>query len=73
VTPPALAAGASAPLPSTIDDTALASPRAAARWRTALAAVCGLVLLAATVEIVLDAAQRHSPLKIGRASCRERV
>jgi alpha-1,6-mannosyltransferase len=27
-----------------------------------LAGLCGLVLLAATIEIVLDAAQRHSPL-----------
>ena len=32
------------------------------RWRLALAGACGFVLLAATIEIVLDAAQRHSPL-----------
>jgi hypothetical protein len=32
------------------------------RWTAPLAGVCGLVLLAATVEIVLDAAQEHSPL-----------
>jgi alpha-1,6-mannosyltransferase len=32
------------------------------KWRLASAGVCGFVLLAATVEIVLDAAQRHSPL-----------
>jgi alpha-1,6-mannosyltransferase len=31
-------------------------------WRAPLAAVCGLVMLAATVEIVLDAALEHSPL-----------
>ncbi len=34
----------------------------ARRWTAPLAGVCGLVLLAATVEIVLDAAQEHSPL-----------
>ncbi len=32
------------------------------RWTAPLAGVCGLVLLAATVEIVLDAALEHSPL-----------
>jgi hypothetical protein len=32
------------------------------RWTAPLAGVCGLVLLAATVEIVLDAAREHSPL-----------
>ncbi len=40
-------------------------PRAgspAARWTAPLALVCGLVLLAATVEIVLDASHEHSPL-----------
>jgi alpha-1,6-mannosyltransferase len=34
----------------------------AERWRIAAAGACGFVLLAATIEIVLDAAQRHSPL-----------
>jgi hypothetical protein len=34
----------------------------AERWRLVSAGACGLVLLAATIEIVLDAAQRHSPL-----------
>ena len=32
------------------------------RWAVPLAGVCAVVLLAATVEIVLDAAQEHSPL-----------
>lgn len=31
-------------------------------WRTPLAFACGLVMLAATVEIVLDASLEHSPL-----------
>jgi alpha-1,6-mannosyltransferase len=31
-------------------------------WRLASAGACAFVLLAATIEIVLDAAQRHSPL-----------
>jgi hypothetical protein len=33
-----------------------------ARWTPALAAACALVLLAATIEIVLDGAVAHSPL-----------
>ena len=33
-----------------------------ARWAPALASVCGLLVLAATVEIVLDGAVEHSPL-----------
>jgi hypothetical protein len=40
----------------------LDAPSNARRWTTALAALCGLVLLAATVEIVLDASLEHSPL-----------
>jgi alpha-1,6-mannosyltransferase len=32
------------------------------RWGTPLAVVCGLVMLAASVEIVLDASLEHSPL-----------
>jgi alpha-1,6-mannosyltransferase len=32
------------------------------RWKAPLAVVCGLLLLAATVEIVLDASLEHSPL-----------
>jgi hypothetical protein len=32
------------------------------RWVVALAVLCGLLLVAATAEIVLDAALRHSPL-----------
>jgi hypothetical protein len=43
------------------DDTREGSAKAA-RWIAPLAAVCGLVLVAATVEIVLDAALEHSPL-----------
>ncbi len=35
---------------------------ASARWRTPLAVVCGLVLVAATAEIVLDGSIGHSPL-----------
>ena len=31
-------------------------------WRAPLAGLCGLVLLATTVEIVLDASREHSPL-----------
>jgi alpha-1,6-mannosyltransferase len=40
-------------------------PRAGASagtWRAPLAVVCGLVMIAATVEIVLDASLLHSPL-----------
>src|SRR5436305_9470699 len=33
-----------------------------ARWVPALASVCGLLVLAATVEIVLDGALEHAPL-----------
>jgi alpha-1,6-mannosyltransferase len=55
---PTLAAGA----PAQSASAAAASGPRAGRWRTPLAALCGLVLLAATVEIVLDAARRHSPL-----------
>lgn len=55
---PTLAAGAPAQPASAV---AASGPRAA-RWRALLSVVCGLVLLAATVEIVLDAARRHSPL-----------
>jgi hypothetical protein len=36
--------------------------RALARWAPVLAGACALVLLAATVEIVLDGAAGHSPL-----------
>ncbi len=56
---PTLAAGAPAQPASS---SAAATGAQTARWRAPLAAVCALVLLAATVEIVLDAAQRHSPL-----------
>jgi hypothetical protein len=53
---PALAADAPAqPIPA----TAPGSPR---RWTALLAGLCGLVLLAATIEIVLDGAHEHSPL-----------
>jgi alpha-1,6-mannosyltransferase len=55
---PTLAAGA----PAQSASAAAASGPRAGRWRTPLAALCGLVLLAATVEIVLDAARLHSPL-----------
>ncbi len=55
---PTLAAGAPAqPAPA----SATSGPWVA-RWRAPLAGLCGLVLLAATVEIVLDAARLHSPL-----------
>ncbi|HEV3319708.1 MAG TPA: polyprenol phosphomannose-dependent alpha 1,6 mannosyltransferase MptB [Solirubrobacteraceae bacterium] len=60
MTPQALAAGTPAPSASA-SGAALANSRPA-RWRAPLAFICGFVLLAATVEIVLDAAQRHSPL-----------
>jgi hypothetical protein len=33
-----------------------------ARWAPALAAVCGLLVLAATVEVVVDGSLQHSPL-----------
>ncbi|HEX9481401.1 MAG TPA: polyprenol phosphomannose-dependent alpha 1,6 mannosyltransferase MptB [Solirubrobacteraceae bacterium] len=33
-----------------------------ARWAPALASLCGLLVLAATVEVVLDGAVEHSPL-----------
>jgi len=42
-----------------------AEPRSSApvrAWRAPLAVACGLVMVAATVEIVLDASQLHSPL-----------
>jgi alpha-1,6-mannosyltransferase len=55
---PTLAAGAPAQPASA---TATAVPRVG-RWRVSLAGLCGLVLLATTVEIVLDAAREHSPL-----------
>ncbi len=56
---PTLAAGAPAqPAPA----TATTGPWVGGRWRVALAGLCGLVLLATTVEIVLDAAHEHSPL-----------
>ncbi len=35
---------------------------AAKRWTVPLAGACALVLVAASVEIVLDASQEHSPL-----------
>ncbi|HWY17959.1 MAG TPA: polyprenol phosphomannose-dependent alpha 1,6 mannosyltransferase MptB [Solirubrobacteraceae bacterium] len=54
---PALAAGA--PAQST---PAAEAPARIVRWRAPLAIACALVLLAATVEIVLDAAREHSPL-----------
>ncbi len=38
------------------------SGSAAKRWRAPLAVLCGLILVAATVEIVLDASLEHSPL-----------
>jgi alpha-1,6-mannosyltransferase len=53
---PALAADAPAqPTPAT-------EPGSRRRWTAPLAGLCGLVLLAATVEIVLDASLEHSPL-----------
>jgi alpha-1,6-mannosyltransferase len=55
---PTLAAGA----PAQPASVAGASGPWAARRRAPLAGLCGLVLLAATVEIVLDAARLHSPL-----------
>jgi alpha-1,6-mannosyltransferase len=55
---PTLAAGAPAQ-PASV--TATTGPRVG-RWRAPLAGLCGLVLLAATVEIVLDASREHSPL-----------
>ncbi len=51
-----------------MDNAVVLAPAAASegarteRWRLAAAGVCAFVLLAATIEIVLDAAQRHSPL-----------
>lgn len=57
--PPALAAGTPAQPVSGAGARTRANRR---RWRLALAGVCGLVLLAATIEIVLDAAREHSPL-----------
>ena len=33
-----------------------------ARWAPALASLCGLLALGATVEVVLDGAVEHSPL-----------
>lgn len=58
MTAPALAAGAPAHPASA---AATSDPRAGRR-RAPLAVLCGLVLLAATVEIVLDASLGHSPL-----------
>jgi len=53
---PALAADAPAqPTPAT-------EPGSRRRWTAPLAGLCGLVLLAAAVEIVLDGAHEHSPL-----------
>lgn len=60
MTSPALAAGAPAQPTSATEPSSQAR-----RWTattTPLAIACGLVLLAATVEIVLDAAREHSPL-----------
>ena len=55
---PTLAAGA----PAQPASAAAASGPRAARRRAPLAGLCGFILLAATVEIVLDAARLHSPL-----------
>jgi hypothetical protein len=54
------ALAASAPAQPTPADSHAGS--AARRWTAPLAVVCVLVMVAATVEIVLDAAQEHSPL-----------
>src|ERR1039458_2690131 len=56
----ALATDALAQPASTTDSGS--DSRSGRRWMAPLAIVCVLVMVAATVEIVLDAAQEHSPL-----------
>jgi Glycosyltransferase family 87 len=51
-----------APLPAQPALAAGDSGSTIGSWRAPLAVVCGLVLIAATVEIVLDASLEHAPL-----------
>lgn len=51
-----------ADIPAQPSPAGLDSGSTARRWTVPLAGACGLVLLAATVEIVLDASREHSPL-----------